>query len=127
MREGGRKRMQFGVTLPYDEEPSTIVDLACAAEAAGWDGVFVWDGIDWNDPWVVLGAIATRTERVKLGTMLTPVSRRRPWKLAQEVATLDRLSHGRAILPVGLGATESWSAKFATFGEETDRRTRAEM
>lgn len=116
--------MQFGVTLPYDEEPQVSVDLACEAEAAGWDGVFFWDGIDGNDAWVTLSAIAARTERIKLATMLTPVSRRRPWKLAQEVATLDRLSGGRVILPVGLGAPETG---FAKFGEETDRRIRAEL
>lgn len=116
--------MQFGVTLPFDEEPSLTVQLACDAEAAGWDGVFVWDGINGNDAWVTLAAIAASTERIKLATMLTPISRRRPWKLAQEAATLDRLSGGRAILPVGLGAPETG---FDLFGEETDRKRRAEM
>lgn len=117
--------MQFGVTLPYEDEPGDIVALACEAEAAGWDGVFVWDGLTYNDPWVVLSAIAASTQRIKIGTMLTPMSRRRPWKLAQEVATLDRLSGGRAILPVGLGYTDD--GKFAAYGEEADRRVRAEL
>jgi hypothetical protein len=116
--------MQFGVTLPYDEEPSVIVEMAREAEAAGWDGVFLWDGITGHDAWVLLAAIAARTGRVKLATMLTPISRRRPWRLAQEAATLDVLSGGRVILPVGLGAPDTG---FANFGEEVDRRTRADM
>lgn len=116
--------MQFGVTLPYDEEPAMVLEMALDAEAAGWDGVFLWDGITGHDAWVMLAAIAARTERIKLATMLTPVSRRRPWKLAQEAATLDILSGGRVILPVGLGAPETG---FANFGEEVDRRTRADM
>jgi hypothetical protein len=116
--------MQFGVTLPYEEDPSVTVDLACQAEAAGWDGVFIWDGITGYDVWSILAAIAVKTERVKLATMLTPVSRRRPWKLAQEAATLDHLSGGRAILPMGLGAPDTG---FANFGEEVDRKTRAAM
>jgi len=116
--------MQFGVTLPYDDDVQTIVELGYEAEAAGWDGVFVWDGIEGNDPWVTLAALAARTERIKLGTMLTPVSRRRPWKLAQETATLDQFSGGRVILPVGLGAVE---IGFANYGEETDRRRRAAL
>jgi alkanesulfonate monooxygenase SsuD/methylene tetrahydromethanopterin reductase-like flavin-dependent oxidoreductase (luciferase family) len=116
--------MQFGVTLPYDEQVRDTVELALAAEQAGWDAVFIWDGIDGNDVWITLAAIAARTARIKLGTMLTPISRRRPWKLAQETATLDQLSGGRVILPVGLGAPDTG---FAKFGEETDRRRRAEL
>jgi hypothetical protein len=116
--------MQYAVTLSYEEEPQDVLALACEAEQAGWDAVFVWDGIAYNDAWVTLAAIAARTSRIKLGPMLTPISRRRPWKLAQEVATLDRLSGGRAILPVGLGAPETG---FASFGEATDRRERAEL
>lgn len=116
--------MKFGVTLTHYDDVREIVELGCLAEEAGWDGVFVWDGIDGNDVWVTLAAIAARTERVKLATMLTPVSRRRPWKLAQETATLDRLSGGRAILPVGLGAPETG---FAKFGEEVDRKRRAAL
>ncbi len=116
--------MQFGVTLPYDEDPRDILEMACDAEAAGWNGVFVWDGITGGDPWVLLAAIAAKTERIKLATMLTPISRRRPWKLAQEAATLDQRSGGRVILPVGLGAPETG---FDKFGEVTDRKVRAEM
>ncbi len=116
--------MQYGVTLPSDAPATEIVALGVAAEAAGWDGVFVWDGIEGNDPWVVLAAIAAQTARVKLGTMLTPLSRRRPWKLAQETATLDQLSGGRVILAVGLGAPETG---FAKYGEATDRKARATL
>jgi alkanesulfonate monooxygenase SsuD/methylene tetrahydromethanopterin reductase-like flavin-dependent oxidoreductase (luciferase family) len=116
--------VQFGVTLPHDEQPRDLVGLAREAEQAGWDGVFVWDVIIGNDVWVLLTAMMMATERLRLGTMLTPVSRRRPWKLAQETATLDQLSGGRVILPVGLGAPDSG---FANFGEEIDRKTRAEL
>lgn len=117
-------RMRYGVTLPYDDDPRALVGLAQDAEAAGWDGVFVWDGLTGNDPWVMLAAIAMQTTHLVLGPMLTPPSRRRPWKLAQETATLDRLSGGRLVLPVGLGAIDTG---FANVGEETDRKTRAAL
>src|SRR5262252_1292814 len=79
-----------------------LVDGARAAEAAGWDGFFVWDHLvfwkDWplhvEDPWVLLAAIAAATERIRLGPMVTPVPRRRPWKLARECVSLDHLSRG---------------------------------
>jgi alkanesulfonate monooxygenase SsuD/methylene tetrahydromethanopterin reductase-like flavin-dependent oxidoreductase (luciferase family) len=100
--------------------------LACAAEAeaAGWDAFFTWETVWGTDPWVLLGALAVKTERMRLGTMLTPPSRRRPWKLAGETATVDALSNGRLILAVGLGAPETG---FANFGEVVDRKTRAEL
>jgi alkanesulfonate monooxygenase SsuD/methylene tetrahydromethanopterin reductase-like flavin-dependent oxidoreductase (luciferase family) len=101
-----------------------VAEMALAAENAGWDGIFVWEPVWGIDPWVSLAAAAMVTERIRLGTMLTPLSRRRPWKLASETATLDRLSNGRVILAVGLGAVETG---FAEFGEETDRRLRAEL
>jgi alkanesulfonate monooxygenase SsuD/methylene tetrahydromethanopterin reductase-like flavin-dependent oxidoreductase (luciferase family) len=104
--------------------PQQALALAILAESAGWDAFFVWEALYGADAWVILGAIAARTQRIRLGTMLTPPSRMRPWKLASEVATLDQLSGGRAILSVGLGALE---VGFATFGEETDRKTRAEL
>jgi hypothetical protein len=77
------------------------------------------------DPWVVMAAMAMRTERVRLGAIVTPPSRRRPWKLAREAMTLDVLSNGRLILPVGLGALDD--AAFGNVGEPTDARTRAEL
>lgn len=115
--------MKYGFVFPGGE-PRTAVDFAVEAEQAGWDGFFVWEPVWGIDPWVLLGAAAVRTERIRLGTMLTPVSRRRPWKLASETVTVDLLSNGRLILAVGLGALDSG---FAAFGEETDRRVRAEL
>ncbi len=102
----------------------TAVELAQKVEAAGWDGFFVWEPVWGVDSWVTLAAVAMRTKHIRLGTMLTPVSRRRPWKLASETATLDHLSNGRLILSVGLGASDSG---FDTFGEETNRKIRAEL
>ena len=115
--------MRYGFVFPGGEA-RTAADLAHAAELAGWDGFFVWEPVWGVDAWVSLTAAAMRTERIRLGTMLTPLSRMRPWKLASETATLDRLSNGRVILSVGLGALDSG---FAAFGEVTDLRTRAEL
>jgi len=110
-------------------EPQIAADLAATAEAHGWDGVFTWDGVaigsmDTYDPWVVMAAMAMRTERVRLGAIVTPPARRRPWKLARETMTLDRLSNGRLVLPVGLGTTDD--AAFGNVGEPTGARERAE-
>src|ERR1051326_3367243 len=120
--------MHYGLTFP-DVEARTLVDLAQEAEAAGWDAVFVWDMIWGIDPWVSLAAGAMATSRVRVGTMLTPLSRRRPWHVASEVTTLDHLSNGRVILPVGLGATgpEHPDSGFPKVGEEVDRKIRAEL
>lgn len=122
--------MRYGFIIPRGEVEE-LIELACEAEDAGWDGVFYWDGINiegagpMHDPWVVLGAMALRTERVRLGSILTPPARRRPWKLARETVTVDHLSHGRLILPVGLGALDDGG--FGKVGEPTDRKTRAEL
>ena len=110
-------------------DPRTAAELAALAEARGWDGVFTWDGVaigtmDTYDPWVVMAAMAMRTERVTLGAIVTPPARRRPWKLAREAMTLDRLSNGRLVLPVGLGTTDD--AAFGNVGEPTEARVRAE-
>jgi alkanesulfonate monooxygenase SsuD/methylene tetrahydromethanopterin reductase-like flavin-dependent oxidoreductase (luciferase family) len=110
-------------------DPRTAADLAALAEEHGWDGVFTWDGVaigsmDTYDPWVVLAAMAMRTEQVALGAIVTPPARRRPWKLARETMTLDRLSNGRLVLPVGLGTTDD--AAFGNVGEPTEARIRAE-
>src|SRR5258708_39268693 len=122
--------MQYGFVIPRGDIQS-VVALAQEAEAAGWDGVFYWDGIcipgagEMYDPWVTLAAIAVRTQRVRIGAMLTPVARRRPWKLARETVTLDHLSGGRLVLPVGLGVLDDLG--FGGVGEPTDRKTRPEL
>jgi len=121
-------RIKLGIIITAGD-PRTAAELAALAEQLGWDGAFTWDAIaigsmDVYDPWVVLAAMAMRTERVRLGAIVTPPARRRPWKLAREAMTLDRLSNGRLILPVGLGAL--YDAAFANVGEPTDIRIRAE-
>lgn len=124
--------MRYGVSAPNVGPPGQLVALARAAEQAGWDGFFLWDHLhldrgmrlEVHDPWVVLGAVAAVTERVRLGTLVTPLSRRRPWKLAKEVVTLDHLSGGRAVLGVGLGFPVG--DDFAAFGEVADDRERAD-
>ena len=122
--------MQYGFIIPRGDL-QTILEMAIEAEEAGWDGVFYWDGIyiesagPMYDPWVVLGAMALQTKRVRLGAILTPPSRRRPWKLARETVTVDHLSHGRLIVPVGLGALDDGG--FAKVGEAMDRKERAEL
>src|SRR5215212_8829742 len=115
--------MKFGFVVPW-ADAADIGELAAVAELHGWDALFVWEPVWGVDAWVALAVAACRTSRLRLGTMLTPLSRRKPWELAGQVATVDRLSHGRVILTVGLGAPDSG---FANFGEETDRRVRAEL
>lgn len=122
--------MRFGVQVPPFADPGSMVEVAVEAEAAGWDAVFLWDHVVWerarrldvHDPWVVLGAMATRTERVGLGTLVTPLARRRPWIVARQLISLDHLSHGRAILGVGLGAPAG--DDFADFGDPGEPRVR---
>lgn len=111
-------------------DPALLADMAVAAEDAGWDGVFVWDHIaragqpPMTDPWIALAAIATLTTTVRLGPMVTPLARRRPWKVAREVTSLDHLSGGRVTLGVGLGVHQE---EFGAVGEETDLRRRADV
>ena len=114
--------MKFGFVFPASD-PLKAVEYALLAEIAGWDGFFVYESVWSTDPWVTLANIAARTERIRLGTMLTPLPVLSPWKLAAETATLDALSNGRVILAVGLGAPDTG---FANFGLPTGRRTRAE-
>jgi len=127
------ERMRYGVSVPpfgpYGD-PRGLADLAARTEAAGWDGFFVWDHMIYDpsfhpiaDPWVGLAAVALRTRRLTIGTMVTPLARRRPWKVARETVSLDRLSDGRFVLGVGLGDPSQWEYGF--FGEETDARVRA--
>jgi alkanesulfonate monooxygenase SsuD/methylene tetrahydromethanopterin reductase-like flavin-dependent oxidoreductase (luciferase family) len=114
--------MRFGWVLPYGDA-RTAAELAAVAEEQGWDGFFVWEGVWAIDPWVSLAAVAMRTERIRMGTMLTPLPRRQPWELAGQVATLDNLSGGRVILPIGLGATDD---RWWLFEDDPGRRVRAE-
>jgi alkanesulfonate monooxygenase SsuD/methylene tetrahydromethanopterin reductase-like flavin-dependent oxidoreductase (luciferase family) len=115
--------MKYGFVLPSGDA-RTAADFAHEAEQAGWDGFFAWEPVWGIDAWMLLTAAAMRTERIRLGTMITPISRMRPWELASKTATLDNLSNGRVILAVGLGAVDSG---FEAFGEETDRKVRAEL
>jgi alkanesulfonate monooxygenase SsuD/methylene tetrahydromethanopterin reductase-like flavin-dependent oxidoreductase (luciferase family) len=123
--------MHRGVSVPNVDDPGALVDFAGELEAAGWDGYFLWDGhrhdadagFATHDPWVLLGAVARATRRMRLGTGITPVPRRTPWKLAKEVVTLDHLSGGRAVLGVGLGAPDD--VEFAAFGDHATRAERA--
>jgi alkanesulfonate monooxygenase SsuD/methylene tetrahydromethanopterin reductase-like flavin-dependent oxidoreductase (luciferase family) len=123
--------MRFAVDVPNFgdfADPRLFADLARRAEEAGWDGLFVWDHVTHSkqarrqiaDPWVLLTAAALATQRIRLGPMITPVPRRRVSKLAREVTTLDRLTGGRMILGVGLGAPVP--DEYGTFGEPTDLR-----
>src|SRR5262245_65097208 len=105
--------MRYGFVVPW-ADADEVGDLAATAEAAGWDGIFVWEPVWGVDAWIALALAAVRTSRIRLGTLLTPPSRRRPAELASQVATVDRLSNGRVILSVGLGALDSG---FEAFGE----------
>lgn len=131
--------MQFAIDIPHFgpfSDPHLVAELAHEAEEVGWDGFFVWDHINYKlagskapvviaDPWIQLAAIAMRTKHIKLGPMVTPLPRRRPWKLARETVTLDQLSGGRLILGIGLGSDRS--GEYRDFGETTDARVRGEM
>ena len=127
--------MRRGLFMPpFDElaEPALLAELAALAEDRGWEGFFIWDHVDYRapvralaDPWIALAAIAVATARVRLGPMVTPLSRRRVHKLARETASLDRLSDGRLTLGVGLGSDNS--GELSGHGEETDPRARAEL
>lgn len=115
--------MRAGVILPGGTAGEQL-DQAVLAEESGWDGVFVWEAAYGVDAWTLLGAMAARTERIMLGTLLTPLPWRRPWKVASQAATLDQLSNGRAILAVGLGAL---APDLPHAGEVTDLRERADL
>jgi alkanesulfonate monooxygenase SsuD/methylene tetrahydromethanopterin reductase-like flavin-dependent oxidoreductase (luciferase family) len=120
---------------PY-HDPRLVAGLAVEAEAAGWDGFFLWDHIQWPwidqmaDPWIILALIAAQTTRLRLGAVVTPLPRRQPWEFARQTTTLDHLSNGRLIIGVGIGGTEDANSvfqqrEFAAFGQHDDARTRA--
>ena len=126
--------MKFAVDIPNFGEwadPRVVAEFAAGIEAAGWDGLSIWDHIlvmdGWNvgDPWIALAAAAAATDRIRLFTGVTPIPRRAPWKLAREAVSLDHLSGGRFGLGVGLG----WPTdpEFTRFDGPTDVRTRADM
>lgn len=126
--------MKYGFYTPnfgYCGDPKKLLELAIECEAAGWDGFFLWDHLQWPemepaaDPWVALSAIASHTSKISLGPMITPLPRREIVKLAREALTLDDLSDGRLILGIGLGAQvlPEWSA----FGHEQDAKVRGGM
>ena len=119
---------------PFGElaDPRVLAELAVAAEARGWDGFFVWDHIVHRsparaiaDPWVALAAVACATSRLRIGPMVTPLSRRRVQKVARETVTLDLLSSGRLTLGVGLGSVRN--GEFEPLGEVEDPRERARL
>jgi hypothetical protein len=116
--------LKFGFILPF-LDARVVASLAYEAESVGWDGIFVPEAVWHLDAWVSLAAAAMRTERIRLGTMLTPLPRMRPWKLAAESTTLDRLCNGRLILSLGMGAV--WMGYQAFPDEVTNTRTRAEL
>ncbi len=128
--------VRYGLTLPIFDalaDPALLAELASEAEAAGWDGLFLWDHVYYRrpahaatDPWIALAAIATSTAQITIGPMVTPLARRRPQIVAREVVALDRLSHGRVVFGVGLGLDASGD-EFVRFGEETDVAVRAQM
>jgi alkanesulfonate monooxygenase SsuD/methylene tetrahydromethanopterin reductase-like flavin-dependent oxidoreductase (luciferase family) len=115
--------MKFGFVVPW-ADAAEIGELAAVAELHRWDGLFVWEPVWGVDAWVSLAVAACRTKRLRLGTMLTPLPRRKPWELAGQVATVDRLSNGRAIVSVGMGAPDTG---YDAFGEETDKIVRGEL
>jgi alkanesulfonate monooxygenase SsuD/methylene tetrahydromethanopterin reductase-like flavin-dependent oxidoreductase (luciferase family) len=128
--------LRYAVGLPNVREyadPRVLVELATEAEAAGWDGAFLWDhiareedpSVPATDPWIAAAAMAVRTQRLRLGIMITPLARRRPWKVAREAVAVDVLSGGRFTLGVGLGGGAQ--AEFAAFGESADPKVRAEL
>ncbi|HSJ51446.1 MAG TPA: LLM class flavin-dependent oxidoreductase [Actinomycetota bacterium] len=123
--------MRYAVNVPNVGDLDGLLDLAVAAEGSGWDGFFVWDQMGFMkgvpvtvfDPWVALAVVAERTDRMRIGTMITPLARRRPWKLARETVTLDHLSGGRVTLGVGLGYPPD--ADFELLGEDANPAVRA--
>lgn len=126
------REMRSSINIPNFgdfADPRAVAAVAVAAEQAGWDALFVWDLLTYDrqrrpfgDPWMLLTAAALATTRIRIGTLVTPVARRRPQQLARQVATLDVLSGGRVIFGVGLGDRDD----FACFGEPTDPRLLAE-
>jgi alkanesulfonate monooxygenase SsuD/methylene tetrahydromethanopterin reductase-like flavin-dependent oxidoreductase (luciferase family) len=127
--------LKHGIAVPnFGTDPNDLIELGVAAEQAGFDGYFLWDHIVFSnkgdgppiqDPWLVLSVVAVRTSRITIGTVVTPVPRRRPWQLARQLTTLDRLSNGRVVLGVGIGSPAY--GDFGIFHEPSGERERAEL
>ena len=126
--------MRFAIDFPTSGQycdPRLLAELAHVAEDSGWDGCFVWDHIQLEhaqpvaDPWITLAAIALATTRIRIGTVVMPLFRRNPWKLARETVTLDHMSKGRLILGVGSGSDVF--GEISTFDGPRDDRIRAQM
>src|SRR3984885_10282118 len=135
--------MRFGLQIPNfttDETPGALFDgvaaMAGAAEETGYDSVWVMDHfyqlppmggptVPMLDSYTLLGALAARTSRVRLGTMVTGVTYRNPPHLAKIVTTLDVISGGRAILGIGAAGYdvehEGLGFDFPPAGERLDR------
>jgi len=128
-------RINHGIAVPcFGDDTAGLIELGVEVERAGFDAYFLWDHMVFSnsgegppivDPWLVLAVVASRTSRIKLGTMVTPVPRRRPWQLARETTTLDLISGGRVILGVGIGSPDY--GDFGLLGEPADRRVRGEL
>ena len=128
--------MKYGLYLPNFGpfgDARLLAELARDAERAGWDGFFLWDHIARPgappvvDPWIALAAIAVATEHIRIGALVTPLARRRPWKVARETVSLDRLSNGRLIFGAGLGSAGGAEVEWAAFAEETDLARRGRI
>ena len=130
--------MKYALNMPnfgYFGDVDTLIEIAVEAEDAGWDGFTLWDHVlvfkqedmvlPFVDPWIALSAIACNTSKMKLCPLVTPLPRRRPWKVARETLTLDHLSKGRLILGVGIGAPPD--VEFEYFGENSDTKIRAQQ
>jgi alkanesulfonate monooxygenase SsuD/methylene tetrahydromethanopterin reductase-like flavin-dependent oxidoreductase (luciferase family) len=128
-------RLLRGIAVPcFADDPAELIELGIEAERAGFDGFFLWDHIVFSnsgdgppivDPWLILAVVAARTQKIRIGTMITPVPRRRPWQLAKVTTTLDRISAGRVILGVGIGSPAY--GDFGIFHEPAGERERGEM
>lgn len=119
--------MRLGLSIPTFDEPAVLLDLGCTAEEQGWDGVFYWHHTMGTsafpaptaDTWVLLGGLAARTDRIRLGTMVTALPRHQPQEVARQAVTVDRLSGGRLVLGVGLGEPPT---EYTALGRNAERR-----
>lgn len=131
-----RSVVKFGIDMPVPPvsgqvSAGKVIDWIVLAEEAGWDGFSFWDHLTFHpetaevfDPWILRAAAAAKTKRIRIVCNITPLPRRRPWKVAREAATLDQLSDGRLVLGVGIGNPPE---DFSLFGEDANRKARAEM